>query len=123
MVDQNAERSAGLRHAAGGSPISTMLGSTSYRDTALSVADQGSTADPIGAPEDLTTESQRLVFDEIAGSADLIESFAIGLREAARRGDRVRVHGYLADVGARASTDARGAYARIAALAGLEARQ
>jgi hypothetical protein len=122
VVNQNAERSAGLRHAAGGSPISTMLGSASYRDTALSVADQGSTADPIGAPEDLTTESQRLVFDEIAGSADLIESFAIGLREAARRGDRVRVHGYLADVG-RCFKDARGAYARIAALAGLEARQ
>jgi hypothetical protein len=93
-----------------------------YQGTALSVADQGSTADPIGAPEDLTAESRRLVFDEIAGSADLIESFAIGLREAARRGDRVRVHGYLSDL-VRCAADARGAYARIAALAGLEARQ
>jgi hypothetical protein len=117
----NAERSAGLRHAAGGSPI-FMPRSIRYQGTALSVADQGSTADPIGAPEDLTAESRRLVFDEIAGSADLIESFAIGLREAARRGDRVRVHGYLSDL-VRCAADARGAYARIAALAGLEARQ
>jgi hypothetical protein len=36
--------------------------------------------------------SQRLVYDEIAETADFIESFAIGLREAARRGDRPRVH-------------------------------
>jgi hypothetical protein len=60
VVDQNAERSAGLLHAAGGSPISTMLGSTRYRDTALSVADQGSTDDPIGAPDDPTTGSTDL---------------------------------------------------------------
>ena len=37
----NAERAAGLRHAAGGSPIS-MPGSIRYQSTALSVADQGS---------------------------------------------------------------------------------
>jgi crossover junction endodeoxyribonuclease RuvC len=37
----NAERAAGLRHAAGGSPIS-MPGSVRYQGTALSVADQGS---------------------------------------------------------------------------------
>jgi hypothetical protein len=44
-----------------------------------------------------TAASQRLVFDELAGTADLLQSFAIGLLEAARRADRVRVHGYLAD--------------------------
>ena len=44
MVDQTAERSAGPRDAAGGSPTSSMLGSTRYRDTALSVADQWSSA-------------------------------------------------------------------------------
>jgi hypothetical protein len=74
------------------------------------------------APDDPTTESQRLVFDEIAGSADLLVSLATGLMEAARRGDRVRVHGYLADVG-RCFNDARGSYGRIAALAKLGARQ
>src|ERR1700733_12075067 len=63
----------------------------------------------IGAPEDPTAASRRLVFDEIAGTADLIESFAIGLREAARRGDRVRVHGYISDI-VRCVADARGAY-------------
>jgi hypothetical protein len=73
VVDQNAERSAGLLHAAGGSPISTMLGSTRYRDTALSVADQGSTDDPT---EDPTAASQRL-----AGSADLSSA----VRECRRR--------------------------------------
>ena len=46
---------------------------------------------------DPTAASQRLVFDEIAETADLIHSFAIGLLEAARRADRVRVHGYIAD--------------------------
>jgi len=71
VVDQNAERSAGLLHAAGGSPISTMLGSTRYQDTALSVADQGSTADPVGTPEDPTAASRRIVFDEVAETADL----------------------------------------------------
>jgi hypothetical protein len=70
VVDQNAERSAGLLHAAGGSPISTMLGSTRYRDTALSVVDQGSTDDPIGTPDDPTT-----------GSADLSSA----VRECRRR--------------------------------------
>ena len=74
------------------------------------------------APDDPTTESQRLVFHEIAGSADLLVSLAIGLTEAARRGDRVRVHGYLADVG-RCFNDARGFYGRIAALVKLGARQ
>src|ERR1700722_15385784 len=44
MVDQTAERSAGPRDAAGGSPTSSMLGGARYRDTALSAAEQGSTA-------------------------------------------------------------------------------
>jgi hypothetical protein len=122
VVDQNAERSAGLLHAAGGSPISTMLGSTRYQDTALSVADQGSTTDPIGTPEDPTAASRRIVFDELATTADLLESYAIGLREAARRDDRGRAHGYLSDI-VRCVADARGAYGRIADLAKLEARQ
>jgi hypothetical protein len=95
-----------------------MLGSTRYRDTALSVADQGSTDDPIGAPEDPTAESQRLVFDEIAGSADLLVSYAIGLREAARRDDRDRVHSYLSDI-SKQFCSARNAYYRIRELARL----
>ncbi|HWY83972.1 MAG TPA: hypothetical protein VNY10_18965 [Roseiarcus sp.] len=41
MRASNAERAAGLRHAAGGSPIS-MPGSIRYQSTAHSVADQGS---------------------------------------------------------------------------------
>jgi hypothetical protein len=44
VEDQNAERSAGLRHAAGGSPTPTMLASTRYQDAALFVAVQGATA-------------------------------------------------------------------------------
>jgi len=107
---------------AGGSPISTMLGSTRYRDTAFSVADRSSTDDPIGAPGDLTAASRRLVFDELASTADLIESFAIGLREAARRDDRVRAHGYIADI-VKCVAAARDAYGRIADLARLETRQ
>jgi hypothetical protein len=99
-----------------------MLGSTWCRDTALSVSDHGSTADRIGTPEDATAASRRIVFDEIASTADLIESFAIGLREAARRADRVRVHGYIADV-VRCGNEARGAYGRIAALAKLGGQQ
>ena len=74
------------------------------------------------APEDPTAASQRLVFDELAGTADFIESLAIGLKEAARRADRVRAHGYLSDI-ARCFADARNAYARISAIAGLGARQ
>jgi hypothetical protein len=44
MVDQTAQRSAGPRDAAGGSPTSSMLGGTRYQDTALSAVEQGSTA-------------------------------------------------------------------------------
>jgi hypothetical protein len=65
-----------------------------------------------------TLNSQRLVYDELANAFDLLVSFSIGAQEAARRGDRVRVHGYLADVG-RCFNDARDAYGRIAALAKL----
>jgi hypothetical protein len=101
-----------------------MLGGIGYQGTALSTDDQGSTADPIerADPEDPTAECRRLVFDELAGTADLLESFAIGLREAARRADRVRAHGYLSDIGKQFAS-ARGAYARIAALSELGARQ
>jgi hypothetical protein len=68
------------------------------------------------AAEGQTAGSQRLVFDEIAETADLIQSFSIGLLEAALRADRVRVHGYIADI-VRCGNDARGAYGRVAALA------
>jgi hypothetical protein len=74
------------------------------------------------ASEPPTAASQRLVFDELAGVADYIESFAICLKEAARRDDRVRVHGYIADI-VQCVTAARGAYGRIAALAKLGRRQ
>jgi hypothetical protein len=75
----------------------------------------------LDATEDHTAASQRLVFDELAGTADLIESYAIGLKEAARRDDRLRVHGYLSDI-VRFVANARGAYERIRELAKLEAR-
>jgi hypothetical protein len=75
------------------------------------------------AREEATAAAQRVVFGEMAGTADLIESLAIGLREAARRDDRARVHGYVADI-VRCATEVRDAYGRIAALAKLgEARQ
>ncbi len=70
--------------------------------------------------EGVTAASQRLVFDELASTADLIESFAICLREAARRDDRSRVHGYLVDI-VRCVGSARGAYGRIGDLMKLEA--
>lgn len=69
--------------------------------------------------EGATAGAQRLIFDELAGTADLIKSFAIGLREAARRDDRQRVHGYLVDL-VRCVGDARGAYARVSNLVKLE---
>jgi hypothetical protein len=74
------------------------------------------------AHDDPTTESQRLVFDEIAGSADLLVSYAIGLREAARRDDRERVHAYLGDI-SKQFISARDAYNRIRELAKLRGRQ
>jgi hypothetical protein len=105
--------------AADGRQDLAMLGGVQRRpDTANSQAAQGE----IAGREDPTAASQRLVFDELAEIADLIESFAIGLREAARRADRVRAHGYICDIG-RCFGDARSAYARISALAGLEARR
>jgi hypothetical protein len=71
VEDQNAESPAWRRDATGEAPITSMLGGSRYRDTALSVADQGSTADPIGTPEDPTAASRRIVFDEVAETADL----------------------------------------------------
>jgi hypothetical protein len=52
------------------------------------------------------------VFDEIAGSTDLFVSYAIGLREAARRDNRERVHAYLGDI-SKQFISARDAYNRI----------
>lgn len=72
--------------------------------------------------EDHTAASQRILFDNLAATADLIESFAICLKEAARRDDRQRVHSYLGDI-FRCVADARGAYGRVSDLVKLEARQ
>jgi hypothetical protein len=72
--------------------------------------------------QDHTAASQRLVFDELAGIADLIESLSIGLKEAARRDDKQRAHGYLVDI-LKYVGGARGAYCRLAALAKLGAQQ
>jgi hypothetical protein len=99
-----------------------MLGSTGCQNTASPSRNQGATADSLGTPEDPTAASQRLVFDEIAETANLIQSFAIGLFEAARRADRVRAHGYIADI-VKCVAAARDAYGRIAALAKLGERQ
>jgi hypothetical protein len=109
VEDRKPERTAGQRDAADGSPMSKVLGSTGHLDTATYVADRG--ADP-------TAAAQWLAFEEIFGSADQIESFSICLKEAARRADRVRVHGYLVDI-VRRSNGAREAYGRIATLAKL----
>ena len=74
------------------------------------------------APGGLTAASQRLVFDDLAGTADLIESYAICLKEAARRDDRSRVHGYLVEIVGCVGS-ARAAYGHLGDLAKLEARQ
>jgi hypothetical protein len=73
---------------------------------------------PRRAADDPTADSARLVYDEMCGTADFIQSYAIGFLEAAKRGDRVRVHGYINDI-VRCSNEAREAYERIAALATL----
>jgi hypothetical protein len=87
---QNAARAAGLRHAAGGSPIS-VLGSTRYQDTALSVADQGSSADPRSASAEAISAARDLAFEALVETASLGESYARSLSEAAWRGDRTTV--------------------------------
>jgi hypothetical protein len=93
--------------------MSTMLGSTWYRDTALYVADQG--ADP-------TAAAQWIVFEEIFSAADRIESLVIGLKEAARRSDHVRVHSYFADI-VEYGAALRSADARLTALEKLGGQQ
>jgi hypothetical protein len=103
--------------AADGQQDVAMLGGVQRSDLANPKAKQ----DEIAVREDPTAASQRLVFDELAGTADFLESYAVCLKEAARRADRVRAHGYLSDI-ARCFADARSAYARISALAGLGAR-
>jgi hypothetical protein len=84
-------RSAGLLHAAGGSPISTMLGSTWNRDTAPSVADQGSTA----ASAEAIAAGRDLVFEGLIEAGSLAESYSRSLAEAAWRGDRSTVEVHL----------------------------
>jgi hypothetical protein len=69
--------------------MSKVLGSAGHRDTATYVSDQST---------DPTAAAQWIVLEEVFSAADFIESLAIGLKEAARRGDQVRVHSYFADV-------------------------
>jgi hypothetical protein len=91
-----------------------MLGGLPLSDTAIPLADQGQ----IVTAADHTAASQRLIYDDLTVDADFLESFAIGLREAARRDDRARVHSYLTDI-VQCVSRARDAYGRIAALAKL----
>jgi hypothetical protein len=85
---------------AGGSPIS-MLGSIGYRDPALSVADQGSTADPLGLSEvesasaEAVAAGRDLVFEGLIEAGSLAESYSRSLTEAAWRGDRSTVEVHL----------------------------
>ena len=73
------------------------------------------------AAEDPTLNPQLLIFDEIASGADFTQSYLIGLLEAARRADRVRVHGYLVDI--KRDVDAMiAAYGRISSLEKLGAQ-
>ena len=104
---------------AGSDPRIEQLGGLLLSHTDISEPERDVPRSPSPDP---TAASRRLVFDELAGTADLIESFAICLKEAARRDDRVRVHGYIADI-VRCVSDARGAYGRIAALAKLGGQQ
>jgi hypothetical protein len=111
--------------ADGGPARECMLGVLALSDTATQKPAQDAACGPSPeqvASDDPTAASQRLVFDELAGTADFIESLAIGLKEAARRDGRVRVHSYLVDI-VQCVAAARGAYGRISALAGLEVRQ
>jgi hypothetical protein len=62
-----------------------------------------------------TEAAQWPVFEEIYGSGDRLESFAICLKEAARRADRVRVHGYICDL-IRTANGLREPYSRIVTL-------
>jgi hypothetical protein len=67
------------------------------------------------ATEGHTAAAKEFVYDEIASGADYTESFFPGLREAARRRDRARTHGYLVDI--KRDVDALiAAYGRIASL-------
>jgi hypothetical protein len=93
--------------------MSKVLGSTGHPDTATYVSDQG--AEP-------TAAAQWIVFEEIFGAADRIESLAIGLKEAARRSDQVRVHSYFADI-VEYGAALRSADARLTALEKLGGQQ
>jgi hypothetical protein len=87
VEDLNAERSAGLRHAAGGSPIS-VLGSTRYQGTALSEPKQAASPEAVSACRDL-------VFESLIETGSLAESYSRSLTEAAWRGDRSTVEVHL----------------------------
>jgi hypothetical protein len=100
-----------------------MLGGLPLSHTAIPEPKQDASYGPSppvdqSAREEATARAQRLLYDELANVFDIIVSLSIGAQEAARRGDRVRVHGYLADVGGHVN-DAREAYGRISALAAL----
>ena len=58
------------------------------------------------------------MFEKIYATADFIESFAVSLKEAARRADRLRAHGYVSDI-VRSGKELTEEYGRIAALAKL----
>jgi hypothetical protein len=68
------------------------------------------------AAEDLTAASKWLVREEIFRAADELESFSACIKEAARRGDDARIHGYFADV-VRVGSELRSADDRLSALA------
>jgi hypothetical protein len=78
-----------------------MLGSIGYQDSALSVADQGSTADPIGLSEVESASAEAiaagcdLVFEGLIEAGSLAESYSRSLTEAAWRGDRSTVEVHL----------------------------
>jgi hypothetical protein len=86
-VDDLNARAAGLRHAAGGSPIS-VLGSTRYQDTALSKPKQAASPEALSAYRDL-------VFEGLIEAGSLAESYSRSLTEAAGRGDRATVEAHL----------------------------
>ena len=67
---------------------------------------------------DQTAKPRQLVHEEIFNAADEIESLAICLKEAARRGDEARIHGYFTDI-VRSGAELRSADERLAALRNL----
>jgi hypothetical protein len=66
--------------------------------------------------EDATSASKWLIREEVFHAASDLESFAICLKEATRRGDDARIHTYFTDV-VRCGAELRSADERLAALA------